>query len=228
MAQLQNFLELPFEFNHNKLLKDLQCVKNDEWISHPNTQAYDGSWLITSLTSTDGDTKNIIALENQTYKNTPLLQRTSYIKDVIDMFKTKVESVRFMKLSSHSIIKEHCDKGSGFEEGYARLHIPIKTNDDVEFILNGDVKKMQPAKCYYIDAHNPHSVINNGDSERVHLLIDVVVNDWLEDIFVKNGFKKPNNKYGDKKITDENVNQIIESLELLGTDTAINIAKNLD
>ena len=85
-----------------------------------------------------------------------------------------------MKLDSNSMIKEHCDKGSSFEEGYARIHIPITSNDKVKFILNGNEYKMKLGKCYYIDANNPHSVINNGDSSRVHLLIDCHINSWFE------------------------------------------------
>jgi mannose-6-phosphate isomerase-like protein (cupin superfamily) len=227
MNKKQSFLQLPFTFEIDKLTDDLACVKIDEWVPHPNKQAYNGSWLITSLTSTNGDTKNIVAIENQEYQDTPLMKKTSYIKKLLKNFDTKIEAVRFMKLTANSSINEHCDKGSSFEEGYARVHIPITTNDDVEFILSGKNYKMKLGHCYYIDAHNSHSVINNGDSDRVHLLIDCHVNDWFKEIFLKGGFKEPVYKYGSKGITDENVEDIIASFKDIGTTMALKMANEL-
>ncbi len=177
MRKNQNFLKLPFEFDVAKLTYDLASVSPDDWISHQNTSVYDGSWLVTSLTSTDGTTQQIVAFENQEYYDTPLLKRTPYIQSVIEIFQTKIETVRFMRLGANSIIKVHSDRGSCFDDGYARIHIPITTNSDVAFILNGKKMKMNIGKCYYIDADAPHSVVNLGHSDRVHLLIDCHIED---------------------------------------------------
>ncbi len=221
------FLQLPFEFDIKKLVSDLELVHSDEWVPHPNTQAYEGSWTVSSLSSTTGDMKQIVAAENQEYFDTPLFHKTDYIKEVINTFKTKIEAVRFMRLGAGSVIKEHCDHGSCFEEGYARLHIPITTNDNVTFILNGEPHTMKAGCCYYIDAHNPHSVVNEGTCDRVHLLIDCHVNAWLKAIFLQHGFKEPYYKYGSKGITDENVEAVIASLKSIGSDSALDIAKEL-
>ena len=223
----QGFLELPFVFDIEKLNEDLACVESSDWVSHQNTNAYDGSWLITSLTSTDGDTRQIVALENREYFDTPLLEKTTYIKSVIESFKTKIEAVRFMKLGANSIIKEHTDKGSCFNDGFARIHIPVSTNGDVEFVLNGERTKMDVGKSYYIDADAPHSVLNHGSSDRVHLLIDCHVNDWMRDIFNKSGFVETVFKYKNRSITDENVDDIIKSFEDMNTPISLKMAQEL-
>jgi hypothetical protein len=106
MSQIQSFL-----FDIEKFKNELTYVNSDEWINHSNTKAYDGSWFISSLTSTTSETKTIVANENQDYIDTPLLKKTKYLKDGIDTFRTKVEAVRFMNLKTGSIIKKHCDKG---------------------------------------------------------------------------------------------------------------------
>lgn len=224
----QSFLKLPFTFDVEKLQKDLACVKEEEWVAHPNSQAYEGSWSVTSLMSTNAKTTQIIASENQDYFETPLMKRTSYIHEVPNTFETQIEAVRFMKLGVGSYIKDHCDKGAGFEEGSVRIHIPIMTNEAVEFNLNGQLEQMEAGQCYYIDAHNPHSVINKGKSDRVHLLIDCHVNEWLKAIFEKGGFVMPIYKYGDKSITDENVDDIIASLKALNTETSLQMAQKLE
>jgi len=227
MSQKQNFIKLPFEFNVKKLIEDLDCVESFDWVNHPNMSAYDGSWLITSLTSIDGKTKQIVAVENQDYINTPLLQKMKYIKDIINRFQTKVEAVRFMKLGANSIIKTHRDRGSHYNDGLARIHIPITTNKSVEFILNGQKTKMDVGKCYYIDADAPHSVVNNGDSDRVHLLIDCHINDWFKTIFKEAGYIEKKYKYSNKNINDDNVDEIIKSLISINTDTSLALARNL-
>ncbi len=228
MRRNQTFLKLPFEFDVTKLTYDLASVSSDEWVNHPNTSAYDGLWLISSLTSTDGTTQQIVAFENQEYHDTALLKKTSYIKSVVETFQTKIEAVRFMKLGANSTIKEHTDRGSCFDDGYARIHIPITTNSDVAFILNGIKTKMDVGKCYYIDADAPHSVVNLGHSDRVHLLIDCHINEWMKDIFKKAGFIETVYKYRSKDVTDENVDDIIASFKAMNTEVSLKMAQELE
>jgi len=228
MSINQSFLELQFEFDVVKLTHDLALVSSDDWVNHQNSSAYVGSWLIAALTSTDGSTQQIVAFENQDYYGTPLLKKTAYIKSVVNTFETKIEAVRFMKLGTNSIIKEHTDKGSCFDDGYARLHIPITTNSDVEFILNATAAKMDVGKCYYIDADAPHSVVNYGNSERVHLLIDCHVNDWMKDVFKKAGFIEKTYQYDDKSINDKNVDEIIASFKAMNTEVSLKMAQELE
>jgi len=223
----KNILELPFTFDVERLQSDLDCVKSSDWVKHPNVNAYNGSWLISSLTSISGSTRQIMAVENQDYFDTPLLKETTYIKSVIDTFKTKVEAVRFMNLSANSVIKEHTDKGSCFEDGLVRIHIPINTNKDVKFLLNGIITKMDIGKCYYIDANAPHSVVNSGNSQRVHLLIDCQVNDWIKYIFKQSGFIETIYKYDNKFIHDGNIDDIILSLNQMNTPVSLEIVKKL-
>jgi hypothetical protein len=44
---------------------------------------------------------------------------------------------------------------------------------------------MAAGEIWYLDFNQPHSVVNRGKSERVHLVIDVCVNDWLTERFIE-------------------------------------------
>ena len=66
-----------------------------------------------------------------------------------------------------------------------RLHIPVITNPDVEFLLNGTSVVMNEGECWYLRLSDPHSVANRGRTARVHLVIDATVNPWLKDIFTE-------------------------------------------
>lgn len=223
----QLYAQLPFSFDPEKLLKDLQQVHKSEWVNHPNKNAYEGVWMATSLMSTSGEATEIMALENQAYKATGLLAKAPYIQQVIDTFQTKVEAVRFMKLGGYSLIKTHRDRGTHFDEDLARLHIPVMTHENVDFILDGKKVPMDIGNCYYIDADVPHSVVNNSDQDRVHLLIDCQINGWLKVIFTELGFKDRDYQYGNKGIDDQNVDQIIEALRTQNTEGSLKLAEEL-
>jgi hypothetical protein len=38
---------------------------------------------------------------------------------------------------------------------------------------------MAPGSAWYLRLADPHRVVNRGTSDRVHLVIDAVVNDWM-------------------------------------------------
>jgi hypothetical protein len=91
--------------------------------------------------------------------------------------------VRLLRLTPGSVIKEHHDNDLSFEQGMVRIHIPVTTNDSVDFRLNGTRCVMAAGSSWYLRLSDPHSVANRGASDRVHLVIDAVVNDWVAALF---------------------------------------------
>jgi hypothetical protein len=85
-----------------------------------------------------------------------------------------------MRLTSGSQIKEHTDLELSVEEGTARIHIPVTTNAEVEFYLNRSRVVLAAGSAWYLRLSDPHSVVNKGSSDRVHMVIDAVANDWLK------------------------------------------------
>ena len=88
-----------------------------------------------------------------------------------------------MRLTAGSVIKEHFDVDLSFEEGMVRLHIPVVTNEAVDFRLNGTRVVMEAGSCWYLRLSDPHSVANRGREDRVHLVVDAEANDWIAGVF---------------------------------------------
>ena len=84
-----------------------------------------------------------------------------------------------MRLSPGSAIHEHRDHDLDAAEGRARIHVPVTSNPQVSFLLNGTAVAMQPGEAWYLRLADPHAVRNDGPSDRVHLVLDVRVNAWL-------------------------------------------------
>jgi aspartyl/asparaginyl beta-hydroxylase (cupin superfamily) len=89
-----------------------------------------------------------------------------------------------MRLKAGSSIREHRDYQLGFEDGEVRLHIPVVTNTEVEFVLDGVRSDMKEGECWYHNFNLPHRVANRGTVDRVHLVLDCVVNDWLREMLL--------------------------------------------
>jgi aspartyl/asparaginyl beta-hydroxylase (cupin superfamily) len=87
--------------------------------------------------------------------------------------------VRLLKLAPGAEIREHRDVGISMADEEARLHIPIITNDETDFLVGGQRLSMRPGECWYVNVDLPHSVMNRGRTDRVHLIVDVVVDAWL-------------------------------------------------
>ena len=122
-------------------------------------------------------------------QNTSLLQRSGFqvINDILTKIPSTFERVRFMKIKANSGIGKHSDridKDFGLEDGnIIRIHVPIRTNDQVEFCLWEGKEKLvnylEEGHYYYVDVRAPHAVTNNSDVDRIHLVIDVYVNDEI-------------------------------------------------
>lgn len=182
---MQDFFKLPLRFDAARLQADLASILSSEFIPHFNTAYYDGDWSVVSFRSVSGRADQIYPDPTATeFKDTPLLARCPYVQEVLAAFPCEQQAVRFLRLKAGSIIKEHKDYNLGFEDGEVRVHIPVLTNPDVEFVLNGTRVDMKEGECWYLNFNLPHKVANRGSTDRIHLVIDCVVNDWLRELLM--------------------------------------------
>ena len=122
-------------------------------------------------------------------QDTSLLEEDGFqvINDILAKIPSTFERVRFMKIKANSGIGKHSDridKDFGIEDdNIIRIHVPIRTNDQVEFYLWEGKEKLvnylEEGHYYYVDVRAPHAVTNNSDVDRIHLVIDVYVNDEI-------------------------------------------------
>lgn len=94
--------------------------------------------------------------------------------------------IRLMALSPNGgELRRHADltdTDSGIGDGrVARFHFPLVTNDGVAFTswdAHGErhTVNMRVGECWYLDTRKPHAAVNDGDTDRIHLVVDVVSN----------------------------------------------------
>ena len=175
---------LPLRFDPARLQADLGAIAPGEWLPHFNKREHDGGWSGVALRSVAG---RPALYPDPTarggFADTELLARCGYVREILATFRCPLTSVRLLKLAAGSVIREHRDLNLGFEDGEVRLHVPITTHPDVAFFLAGERVAMAEGECWYLDFNLPHRVENRAPIDRIHLVIDCVLNDWLRGYF---------------------------------------------
>ena len=214
--KITKYLKLPFQFDEKMLVADLETITGSQWIPHFNKEGYNGKWNSIALYARGGDSTNIFAMNagDETILETPIMKECLYFKEVIDHFKCTLLSVRLLRLEVGADIKPHSDYNLGYEDNNFRIHIPIKTNDDVYFILDGNRLIMLPGECWYTNVNYVHSVSNKGKTDRIHLVIDGERNAWSDDLFFSLAPKESFFPVREQIHTAENLKRIIEELKL--------------
>ncbi|MEI9805644.1 MAG: aspartyl/asparaginyl beta-hydroxylase domain-containing protein [Pseudolabrys sp.] len=180
-------LRLPLDFDPARLAGDMANFSAPQWVEHFVKQNYDGDWDVIPLRGPAGASHPVRMIYSDPgctdFADTPMLTGSPYFRGVLAAFACPLQAVRLMRLSAGSFIKEHHDNDLNFEQGMVRIHIPVATNDGVDFRLNGVRCVMAAGSAWYLRLSDPHSVANRGSSDRVHLVIDAVVNDWVGTLF---------------------------------------------
>lgn len=227
---MKRYARLTLQFDVSLLQHEL-AICAASWTKHFNTGYYTGDWSGIPLRSPKGENHIISAghAGSEEFADEPILEQLTYTRSVIDAIRTPKSSVRYLRLTPGSEIKPHKDYDLVFWDGFVRLHIPIITNDKVEFLLEGEAINMQEGECWFADFSKTHSVANRGKTDRVHLVIDCQVNDWLKKLFMEAGIidegECPPTEMDSYDSTTKLL--IIEQLEAQGTEKALEIAAKM-
>jgi hypothetical protein len=174
---------LPLSFDAFRLREDLRRLSPEDWVDHFVPDNYEGRWRVAPLRAPADAVHPIQMIYPnpgcESFADTAILKRCPYIREVLAVFDCDLEAARLMALGAGSKIREHRDHELSVEHGVIRLHVPIVTGEGVRFYLNGQPVPMRPGECWYLRLSEPHRVDNDGHDERVHLVFDARVNDWL-------------------------------------------------
>ncbi|HZZ91160.1 MAG TPA: aspartyl/asparaginyl beta-hydroxylase domain-containing protein [Usitatibacter sp.] len=168
-------------FDAGPLLAEALALAAADWVAHFNAGYHDGGWHGAALRALGGDASRLHSglAHGAGFVDTRLMDACPAIAASLARIEAPKRAVRLLRLAPGSAIREHTDDDLRFEQGHARLHVPLATGDDVEFYVDGARVVMHPGECWYLDLSRPHRVSNRGARDRIHLVIDCEVNAWL-------------------------------------------------
>jgi hypothetical protein len=166
-------------------MADLARLRPEDWEPHYNQGDYGGEWRGAALRAVAGSSHKLNAgfAEGASFADTSLLGRCPYFSEALSVFECPLKTVRLLSLAPGSFIREHTDNALDYEDGEIRIHIPIQTNPGVEFYVSGERLQFDEGGCYYVNVNLPHRVNNRGAADRIHLVIDAEVNEWVHALF---------------------------------------------
>ncbi|MCO8169970.1 aspartyl/asparaginyl beta-hydroxylase domain-containing protein [Pseudomonas sp. 21LCFQ02] len=223
------YLKLPLSFDTSEMEQQIRALPQSRWISHMNTGTYEGDWQCLALRSINGEADNIMAVDDASYQDTEALAQCPLVQQALARFDCEKLSVRLMALAPDAHIKPHRDRGGAFEDGIARLHIALQTGPEVVFVVEDESVHFSRGDTWYLNAACTHAVYNRSRQPRVHLMLDCVVNPWLERLFVASGFvARDPGPYGDPSICHDNALKIIANLRALPSPAGLAMAQRLE
>jgi azurin len=229
------YLQLPVNFDAAKLQKEVRQLATGYWKQHYNKKDYEGSWSVIPLRSLFGNmdanfSVQVSANPHIKYEDTVLMQRCPYIQQVLSYFESEKLSVRLMNLSAGAIIKEHKDDELNLESGEARFHIPVQTNEQVSFFVDDELIPLKEGECWYLNLSLKHRVSNAGTTDRIHLVVDCAVNDWVKAMAARTDIIKKEIDFveEEKQYSPEEKAQIIAHLKMMGTDAGNVLAAQME
>jgi hypothetical protein len=168
-----------------------------EFTNHYSNYNDKGSWKALSLRGYRSDStfitkpiemnkkwkaENLGSL-NWQIEDTPLRAQFPEVEVLLNQLPGEKHRIRFMSLKpKDGELRRHTDlvdSDQGIADGkLARIHFPIVTNDKVEFQNwdwngKGDPINMKVGEAWYLDVRKPHRAVNSGDTQRIHMVVDV-------------------------------------------------------
>ena len=229
MSTIIKYQKLPFRFSAPRMQQEVQNLQA-EWLAHYNQRDYEGSWTALPLRSIGGSMQNVLANagEDAVFADTPLMLQCPYLQEVINSLQCEKMAVRLLNLQAGAIIKEHRDAELNFEQGEARIHVPVLTNDAVEFFIDDERVMMHEGECWYANFNMKHRVTNAGKTDRIHLVMDCKVNDWLRGQFSNDAVEIKKEVPAPPQYTADEKAQIISSLRAMNTEVAHRMADEME
>lgn len=207
---------LGIKFNPKKLKKDLSKLLDEKcWVEHVNSNAHQGGWQVrplrckSELINTSPILQSFNIEGSEEYQNLPALESAVELKSALSQLRCKIKSVRLMRLEPGCHIKPHRDKGLSLEQGEARIHIPIQTSENLQFLVDGQIVPMSAGEYWYINADLIHEVKNLGSESRINLVVDCEVSDWLRDKVYKHTFENINQRLDFKTQTEQLIQKVL-------------------
>lgn len=183
----ETYTKLPSMFFKEEELEDVECIKDLDFTKTSYKQIslvdFDENFELDQRTEKSGTRWDTTIAKGNKHADERFFRKRhadvpEYFQYVLDTIgKDIVHRTRFANLAPKSQVKPHIDYNTEYG---IRLHIPIITNDGCTFggidAITGEAQERHfPAdgSVWFINPGVKHWAKNDGDEERIHLIISV-------------------------------------------------------
>lgn len=160
------FVRLPLAFDAARLAAEVASLPASAWMSHPSGLA--GNTAVALVSREGGDNHDFAG----PMRPTPRLQAMPCTREVMAGFGEVLSRSRLMRLAPGAEVSAHVDFNYHWYTR-VRMHVPVITNPAVTFHCGDARVHMAAGECWIFDNWRRHRVVNAGNADRVHLVIDL-------------------------------------------------------
>ena len=121
----------------------------------------------------------INTIQVNSFKNVESNKEKEVIFDKIqNIYSGKILRCEIIKLKAHSEVYRHTDGGALLHYS-RRIHIPLITDEKITFTVLNNTINMKEGVGYEINNQLPHSVSNQSNIDRIHMIVDVMPDDMI-------------------------------------------------
>lgn len=155
----------------------LDTSRQETYKTHKDTQMFQLRYMDYEWNSFSG-IKPVYFDVNKMPDELAHIRLLEIFNDLEHEYVATVVRAEIVKMFANTNVRPHVDGGDMLNVS-RRCHIPIITNKDVLFTVMSNTINMEEGVCYEINNGMPHSVKNNSNFDRVHLIIDLLPNKYL-------------------------------------------------
>jgi hypothetical protein len=160
----------------DQLLEKVKSLTDDDW----------SAWKGRQVFSHQRGSQTIVFL-NEAEKNVPAYANDIYNKKYTDLFSPELDEiysiirnmhpyggpkrVMLVNLPAGCVVGKHFDLGEHLVK-CRRIHLPIQTDPAVTFTVDSAEFHIELGVLTEINNQKEHSVINNSEVDRIHLMVD--------------------------------------------------------
>jgi hypothetical protein len=159
------FIRLPFSFDAGRLEQEVAALPAEAWMAH--LLGLRGNSAVPLVSRDGGDNDDF----HGSMRVTRHLEACPYMQQAMAALGEVLGRSRLMKLAPGCEVSEHIDFNYHWYTR-VRIHIPVVTNPDVTFYCADEQVHMRPGECWIFNSWRRHRVVNAGQADRVHLVLD--------------------------------------------------------
>ena len=225
------FSRLPVAVDLPLLLQALAAIDEDAWQGHFNRAYYVGDWSGVALISAADALTELAPGRGEPRLRARWLRDARWQQGLRDL-PLEIVCARLLRLGPGGQIHEHRDYDLGGPDADLRLHIPLLSPPQVDFMLDGQRMPMAAGECWFLDLSRPHRVNNRDRSARIHLVLDCRPGVWLDQAIFEGLRTTPAPDIGDGAllrfqrlvVSDSQLSKTLQGLQ----DTEVFITRTLE
>lgn len=157
----------------------IDTSRQDQYITHENTFMYQLSELDYMWSMKE----DVTCYKKNSFSTDNAISELSHIYKTLEYHVGgRVVRCEVINMNANSRVRDHKDRSDVLYLS-RRFHIPLKTNSSCFFTVNNQTVNMLEGNLYEINNTKWHNVKNLSIENRIHLIIDVLPNEYTEKIW---------------------------------------------